>query len=617
MVISDLPRTTNTSPSHVHWFAGYRESAPPRRELHCSQRELAVVDMNIFILLFYPIVITAFPQVFSLITQNSTNSSTSYTISPRGSTCRNLLRTTAGTHHLKFPDDTTCLRLQNPSASIPPLRKLPYPSTFYISRHHLRTICNGHCVLQHTPFSVIVSTRQNTLYTINRRNGPFFYPLLSQPYRLPSSAFIPLSLLFLLISFRSARLIPPFLFLLSYLLFLKPNYVLLQPRLPPSEDKLFHGFVLKSFRIQALHLATTHRHTAQCAIFTCNAFSNVKNLRLQTFTAPYCDVLNFRITQIFKYNVPHIAITNNWLKVIIALYLLSHHKNYEIITYIDRDLILEQNPPFFTSIPVTFPDLGNSQPDAAMFVLNTTSSLSNTFLQTWSSYIGMPTSRHDKGEEQDALLNISRTTAVHVVRSLYTFQCGRNSLNRAQCLLRRDWVTFNSPIILAKVSVELLRTCIHILLSPTATKHPTWLTPFARIVSLLDSRRFLAEIVSISGGILEISLYIAILGQNVQKNMKCSLEAVKSISSGSFDNPVERTFIGISEHGFSKREPTGWRCFRWGMPTEKWAKRELDDVQSFLVAIIVAVSVSAVIPIPKLCLLEGNLNPAGGYRKVE
>lgn len=313
-----------------------------------------------------------------------------------------------------------------------------------------------------------------------------------------------------------------------------------------------------------------HKGNDNCVIYTCNAYKSVLNLRFST----KCDVINFRATQVLR-DGRNVAL--NWLKVLGAIW-ITENEHYDNLVYTDRDLILTTEPLDLAGLDeLVFPDLGGGEPDSAMFIGNAhENATSSSFFNIWLDQETGETNRRDGGEEQEALLNMFKTMELKIVPDLYSFQCGRNSMNRAQCLLRGQFISWNKPLLFTKVTVELSRIFLY-----TYFRSRVWMpTLFLSHQGTFSIPNTLACLVSIT----EVVLYNQVFSARPLRETKCSAAGVKAISHGSFDNPFQATLTGVYTDGIAKRGPFGWNCYEMYTHDERWYTHHFGELQTFTVA---------------------------------
>lgn len=522
--------------------------------------------------------------------------------------CTQLLSPEFGSHLLNFPPHLACVRLQHPH----PLNShtLPLPPSSFIPRDKVHLLCNGHCTAYFSRTSLTLSTFYGTRF-IFRPDLPLFrqLPPPATPWSSAHLVVLPVAFslfLLILLLLRPASSVQSTLGLLLVVIVsyaslrdtLHPRYLLrLRPASTPGRSlsiRDFHLFNVSQETIRA-------HHPPDCVIYTCNAYADVVNLRVRS----RCDQVNFRVLSVARANGRSVA--KNWLKVLLGIWLVEQGQ-YARFVYIDRDVILTEDPMRAfegggaRAEGMTFADLGGGKGDAAMFGGGGKGTL--RFLEQWLEGESGGTGRRDGGEEQEVLLGLD-TAGVRMVAGWYGFQCGRNAMNRAQCLMQRRWVEWNKELFFVKVAVEVVRSG-----GFSVWGGKGWM-PMVMVHGGggWGGRQGLVAVV----GAAEVVMYGVLFRGEGMKERRCAAAGVKSISYGSVDNPFEGTLTSVFEGGIAKRGAVGWKCYEMGRYWERWTDSgsRLNDVWSFVAAQVTVVALGVVFGMRHLLNPLQNLQMVG------
>ncbi|KAI0561320.1 hypothetical protein FGB62_87g068 [Gracilaria domingensis] len=461
--------------------------------------------------------------------------------------CSRLLMTEKESAAVVFPDSISCVKHFCKDDPIRHVQEDPGNKNGLVNREMLWHLCDGSCAVRLSNGKAIVRKTGSGIHW-ELRQGDFLFREKMSTGRMKPLLMLPFALVAALTFRFHKRLVSPALICVAvvvlwfYMKVDKGTSYSLVVQEYPSEDAISIGnFVLHNFSYSVIR-----RGDGRCAIYTCNRFKGVQNFRFRT----HCDVLNFRVPHVTRRGRP---VKLNWLKVLTGVWLLEH-KEYDHIVYADRDLILDRDPSCaFGHQNVVFSDLGGAKPDSAMFIFRNGNGINHlSVLHSWLKKETGETTRRDGGEEQAALFNLP-TNLTHVAaQRLYMFQCGRNSINRAECLHRRRYLSVDVNIVLTKLLLETLR--------PTVFKF----TPYRLLVPTLIFREMkhsvLRELIPLVLPILEIIIYQRWVVEAPVTELRCPQMSTKAISYGSFDNPYTQTFSSLSAVGVVSRTPKGWVC---------------------------------------------------------
>ncbi|CAN8071448.1 unnamed protein product [Agarophyton chilense] len=468
-----------------------------------------------------------------------------------------------------------------------------------INREMLWHFCEGSCALQLSNGKAVVS-KAGTEIRWELRHGDFLFRKTKsmRSFQIPGLEALGLCAMFLF-RFRTTRIFPALLSAMILFFWIRmqhfntiPNYSLVVKKQNSVDAVNIGSFVLHNFSYSVVQ-----RGDGRCAIYSCNHFKGVANIRFRTS----CDVLNFRVPLVTRGGRP---VKLNWLKVLTGIWLLEHH-GYEHFVYIDRDLILDRDPGFiFGHQNVVFSDLGGLKPDSAMFIFRNANGVNHlSTLHSWLKRETGETSRRDDGEEQAALFTLSNNLTHVPGQKLYTFQCGRNSVNRAECLLRRRTPSLDANVFFSKLLLEILRPLSFDFI-PHRFLAPTFLFRHIR-------QRALRELMPLMLPVLEIIIYQRWVAEAPVKELRCPPMSTKVISYGSFDNPYTQEFSGVSSFGVVSRTPKGWICTDIAQRQKAWNYPRLSAVESF------AIAQALVLALSYLCGFKHFLDPAWNSKNLK
>lgn len=503
-----------------------------------------------------------------------------FALVPTTHDCQRLLLPEWGAIGVVFAGNISCARLETPAHSvISTARELQQPVNAFYSREEIYIACNGQCTASFESFSVTSTTFDGRRFAFHQ-HGLFYETKSPRAENVSVLAAVgSITLFLLLLRSRGQRI-----WLLSTIVVVifcasgrsdHRKYRLSVREVQDKSRTQVHGYVLLNFAKEV-----RDKGSSNCIIYTCNAYENVVNLRFSS----ECDVINFRVTQVL-YNTRNVAM--NWLKVLVALWIIEN-EDYLRLVYTDRDLILTKEPlDLVGSHGIVFPDLGGGKPDSAMFIGDGDDNATGyNLLSTWLDLETGETSRRDGGEEQEALLNLHKTRNLKTVPELYDFQCGRNGMNRAQCLLERRYLSWNKSLFFTKVAVELFR-----IVSNSFFPSRIWMPS---VFLYVQGSSLITNTLSCFVSITEVMLYIHLFSPRHLGEIKCSVAGVKAISHGSFDNPFEGTLTAVYPNGIAKRGRIGWRCYEFSKHDERWYLYRVGGLLTFFAAqaLIVLLSVA-------------------------
>lgn len=501
------------------------------------------------------------------------------------STCTRLLSSEFGSKAIIFSRVLACARFQGKKFSRISFSEHSNENPgSLLSREELYNSCKGSCSLTYNKEGVLIDTYEGFRY-IAKRGSMFFQKRNEVVFVHWMDLIVVLFLSAILIlntklKRKNRTLLLLYISCVLYLNFTeKQKFVLSLNDSVQGKDTTIGDYSLLKFQEE-----TIRKGSSKCLIFTCNKYENVINIRFQTT----CTVVNFRVKYVKKENR---NVSKNWLKVLCAIWILQNRK-FETITYIDRDLIIREKVPFKaeSSTPI-FPDLGGNRPDSAMFTFSNDGD-TRIFFNSWLQKETGQTGRRDGGEEQESLLEMSEERGIATVKSMYAFQCGRNALNRAECLKRRNLFELNRRIFVTKVGLEISRSIVH-------KYFPSiWITPTAYLRGKISGNMGSAATIFIY--VFEFSLFKRFFGEANLEKRKCSSADIKAISHGSFDNPFQKTLTAFTENGIAKRGNTGWDCYNLGTQKEVWGLYKISDLFIFSVAQIFVIFISNVFELQML-----------------
>lgn len=488
--------------------------------------------------------------------------------------CSRLLETEKYSVAVLFPDSVICVKYICQNSPIEHVQEGPSDVRSVVNREMLWNFCSGFCSV-YVGHGKAVVTGHGKSWELLQGNFLFQQTKSTENKRW---AYLPLLAAFCGVPFMKRRGTPLVFFMLAVLsvwLFTKSTntesmFALNVKETGPGANTIVAGFSLHNFS-----KVLERRGTGRCVIYTCNRFNKVRNIRFRTT----CDIVNFRVPLVTREGR---SVRLNWLKVLTGIWLLKNTK-YDKFMYIDRDLILEKDPSFaFRHRNVVFSDLGGSKPDSAMFMFRGGQSVNHTnTLYEWLKMETGETSRRDGGEEQAALFDMHEDS-IHVTnQALYTFQCGRNSVNRAECLRRRRSLSVDVNVFLSKLGFEVSKSAILSYLPHRFLNPETWLST-GKNNALSRIRRALLPV-------FEIILYQYFVARSGPREVRCPPLSAKVISHGSFDNPYTKTFTSFSASGSVSRTPLGWRCNDLSHQGNDWEYPRLSVVESFAAAQVLVV----------------------------
>ncbi|PXF48915.1 hypothetical protein BWQ96_01257 [Gracilariopsis chorda] len=505
--------------------------------------------------------------------------------------CTTLLATEKKSVAVSFPNAFLCVKYICQDSLIENVQEGPGDVTTVVNREMLWSLCGGFCSVDVRHGKAVVTghgkswelSQGNFLFqrTKSTKNNNWDYlPLLAALCSVP------------LMRRRGTPLVFFSLVVLSVWLFTRSTktdtrYALDVEEIGQGATTRVAGFALHNFS-----RAFERRGSSQCVIYTCNRFKKVRNIRFRTT----CDIVNFRVPFVSRESR---SVRLNWLKVLTGIWLLKNTK-YEKLIYIDRDLILDKDPSFsFRNRNVIFSDLGGLKPDSAMFMFRGSQSVNHTStLYEWLKKETGETSRRDGGEEQAALFDMQENS-IHVSRQpLYTFQCGRNSMNRAECLRRHRSLSIDANVLFSKIAFEVLRLVIF----------PFFPYRFPKPETLLSNWKYggISWTAPVLLPVLEIILYQHFVADPGPREVRCPPLSSKAISYGSFDNPYTKTFTSFSASGSVSRTPLGWRCTDLSRGGNDWDFPRLSVVESFAVAQFLAVALRLSLKAMRMPEKSGN-----------